>query len=331
MIRFLYDNKLTQFFVFTFSVIGLRAAAFLFLSTDDVIPQKGILQAPLLQLGEFPWLSFSLSTLVFLLQGFLFLRLCDNYNVIERPGLSIFFFIGLFSVLFPSTLSLNFIHIGTLFVLLSWLSFYRFIKEGYNKTFLFLSAFFLGITSLFIPDFYWSLVFLLLIIPFFKPISAADVLVIVFAVLMPYYLIASFGYLFSTDINFKSLLSVWREPTSSLQFLWTEHIWEYSLIGNLLLIGFFGVFKVGSTYYRYNVETRRSRLAMLLISLFIFLIVLVQFDEYSTYFHLLSFPLGLYTATVFNLNRPSNAIKMLFWLYILLLIVFPYKGLLLSI
>ena len=329
MIKFLYDNKLTQFFVFTLWVLLLRVAAFLILKDIGSLLQKGVLMEVLILLQNIPWLSFSLSTLFFLIQSFLFLRICDEYNVIERPGLSIFFFLGLYSTLFPSNLGMGFIQFGATFVLLSWLFFYRFIKEGYSKPLLFLSAFFLGVSGLCIPDFYWSIIFLLMIIPVFKTISAADVLVIVFAIIMPYYLLSSLGYLFSTDINFSTLLGVWRESASlNRGFEWTEHVWDVVLLANLLLVSFFGVIKVLSSYYRFNVETRRSRLAMSLISVFIFLICLFQYDEYDSYFYLLGFPISLYTATVFNIENPSRLIKFLFWVYIFILMVYPFRQIL---
>lgn len=280
----------------------------------------------LVLLQNIPWLSFLLSTLFFLIQSFLFLRICDEYNVMERPGLSVFFFLGLYSALFPSNLGMGFIQLGATFVLMSWLFFYRFIKEGYSKPFLFLSAFFLGVSGLCIPDFYWSIIFLLILIPVFKTISAADVLVIVFAMIMPYYLLSSLGYLLSTNINFSTLLGIWRESASfSRGFEWTEHVQDVILLANLLLVSLFGVIKVLSSYYRFNVETRRSRLAMSLISAFVFLICVFQYDEYDSYFYLLGFPISLYTATVFNIENPSRLVKFLFWVYILLLMAYPFR------
>jgi len=329
VIKFLYDNKVTQFFVFTLWVLLLRLAAFLILGDIGSLLQKGVLIEVLILLQNIPWLSFLLSTLFFLIQSFLFLRICDDYNVIERPGLSVFFFLGLYSTLFPLNLGVGFVQIGTTFILLSWLFFYRFIKEGYSKPFLFLSAFFLGVSGLCIPDFYWSIIFLLIVIPVFKTISAADVLVIVFAIIMPYYLLSSLGYLLSTNMNFSTLLGVWRESASfNRGFEWTEHVWDVILLANLLLVSFFGVIKVLSSYYRFNVETRRSRLAMSLISVFIFLICLFQYDEYDSYFYLLGFPISLYTATVFNIDTPSRLIKFLFWIYILILMAYPYREIL---
>lgn len=284
----------------------------------------------LILLQKIPWLSFSLSTLFFLIQSFLFLRICDEYNVIERPGLSVFFFLGLYSTLFPLNLGIGFVQIGTTFILLSWLFFYRFIKEGYSKPFLFLSAFFLGVSGLCIPDFYWSIIFLLMVIPVFKTISAADVLVIVFAIIMPYYLLSSLGYLLSTNINFSTLLGVWRESASfNRGFVWTEHVWDIVLLANLFLVTFLGVIKVLSSRYRFNVETRRSRLAMSLISAFIFLICIFQYKEYNSYFYLLGFPISLYTATVFNIENPSRLIKFIFWVYILILMAYPFREIIL--
>jgi len=96
----------------------------------------------------------------------------------------------------------------------------------------------------------------------------------------------------------------------------------------LLLVSFFGVIKVLSSYYRFNVETRRSSLAMSLISAFIFLICVFQYDEYDSYFHLLGFPISLYTATFFKIETPSRLIKFLFWIYILILMAYPYREIL---
>jgi hypothetical protein len=312
--------------VFTLWVLFLRVAAFMVTEEVGSIHQKGVLMEVLVLLQNIPWLSFLLSTLFFLIQSFLFLRICDEYNVMERPGLSVFFFLGLYSALFPSNLGMGFIQLGATFVLMSWLFFYRFIKEGYSKPFLFLSAFFLGVSGLCIPDFYWSIIFLLILIPVFKTISAADVLVIVFAMIMPYYLLSSLGYLLSTNINFSTLLGIWRESASlSRGFEWTEHVQDVILLANLLLVSLFGVIKVLSSYYRFNVETRRSRLAMSLISAFVFLICVFQYDEYDSYFYLLGFPISLYTATVFNIENPSRLVKFLFWVYILLLMAYPFR------
>ena len=109
MIKFLYDNKVTQFFVFTLWVLLLRLAAFLILGDIGSLLQKGVLIEVLILLQNIPWLSFLLSSLLFLIQSFLFLRICDDYNVIERPGLSVFFFLGLYSTLFPLNLGVGFV------------------------------------------------------------------------------------------------------------------------------------------------------------------------------------------------------------------------------
>jgi hypothetical protein len=217
---------------------------------------------------------------------------------------------------------MNYVILGSMFLLLGLWFLYRYLKGHYKRGDLLASALFMGVGALSVPEFFWSMVFLLVIVLIFKTTEASEVFVIVFGVLMPYYLISSIGYLASTTLNFKTVLLLWNVPIQAHDFIVPRLDW--TVIINLILVALFGVFKVFGSYYRYNVESRRSRLAMGVFALFVLIVCVLKYEEYANFFMLLSVPLSIYTSNVFQAERHSVLFKILFYGYVFFAVAYGF-------
>jgi hypothetical protein len=169
-------------------------------STESV--NSGILSSFLNQINASPIFSFSLSFIVLLIGGLLINKLCWDYNVVEKPGYIVLYFFGILNSCFLDNFYITNIQFGNLFVLFGINYLYIFIKNNYNRRWLFLSALMFGLAALCIPEHFWVIIFLIAIVVLFKPILPVDIFAIVFGLLMPYYVVSSIGYLFSFKFDF---------------------------------------------------------------------------------------------------------------------------------
>ncbi len=324
MIKFIYDNRFLPLVTLILGVVLFRLAVFSF--TDSVpteVLQRGLFREIIMGLNVYPWLSFWISTGIIILNSLLLGQMVAEYNVIEKPGYSILFFYGILSVLFGATLMLNYAVLGAFFLLFGFSYFYRYLKGQYKRTDLFVSALFMGFAALSVPEFFWSMVFLVVLVLMFKSAEAGEVFVIVFGMLMPYYLISSISYIGEFGLNFKKILILWN--TNSFTKTKVDFVnFDWILLANMVLIALFGVFKVFGSYYRFNVDSRRSRLAMGFIGLFILLIYVFKFALYKEFFVVLSVPLSVYTAYLFQMERPSILARLLFYSYFIVVVGYEF-------
>lgn len=319
MLSRLYENKIGVLFLVLILMIGIRILAFQFLQTQLTAPKvAGILGPYLVQLHRYTWLSFGLSTLVVLFEGLLLNRICLDFNILERPGYSVLFFYVLLNSSFTGSFALNHIHLGLFFVLWGIFFLYRFIQQNFQKSQLFVASFFLGISAICVAEFYWSIILLVGSVLFFKPIKAADVAVIVFGLFMPYYLVSSLGYLTSASIDFMTAWKIWIVKYEPVDFKWLSNGWDLLLILSFSLIAVFGLMKFYGNYYRYNVETRRSKLAMSVISGYLILVFLFRAKEYPVYFSTLVVPMSIYLSNYFQGD------KLKFWKNLTALMLLAY-------
>jgi len=319
MISRLYENKIGVLFVVLLLLIGIRILIFQLLQTQLVEPKSsGILGPLLMQIYKMPWVSFAASTVILLFEGLLLNRISLDFNILERPGYSILFFYTLLSSSFIGGYALNHIHIGLFFVLWGIFFLYRFIRESFQKSQLFVAAFFMGVSAICVAEFYWSIILLVGSVLFFKPIKAADVAVIVFGLFMPYYLVSSVGYLTSASIDFMTAWKIWIVKYETVQFRWLSNGWDLLLILSFSLIAVFGLMKFYGNYYRYNVETRRSKLAMSVISGYLILVFVFRATEYPIYFTALVVPMTLYLSNYFQGD------KLKFWKNLTAIVLLSY-------
>ncbi len=327
MIKFIYDNRITQLFTLVLGVLMIRLLLFQFqISAEYVSEQRGIFRYFIENINGYQWLSFWLSSALIVFQGLLLGQLISEYNVIDRPGYSILFFYGLLTSLFGGNLLLSYVIIGGVFFLTGLWFLYRYLKGQYKRLDLFVASLFMGLSALSVPELFWSMVFLLVIVLMFKATEAGEVLVIVFGILIPYYLISSVGYLASTDLNFKSTLQLWNMNIRRAD--WDDFTvpgLDWIVVANLILVALFGVFKVFGSYYRYNVDARRSRLAMGFIAIFILLIYVLKYAYYREYFVFLSIPLSIYTANLFQMEKSSVLSRLLFYAFVLGIIAYSFR------
>ncbi len=326
MIKFIYDNRILPLITLILGVVLLRLAIFSFGDPLTVgLIQRGLFRTLLSALNNYPWWSFWIATLIIILNSLILGQLVWEYNVIEKPGYSIVFFYGILTALFGGTLLMNYVVFGSFFLLLGFWYLYRYLKGQYRRTDLFISALFMGFAALSVPEFFWSMVFLVVLVLVFKATEAAEVFVIVFGILMPYYLISSIGYLSASELDFKSTLALWN--FRDLRILENSKGFanlDWILVANVLLVAVFGVIKVFSSYYRFNVDSRRSRLAMGLIGIFVLLVYLFKFNFYRDFFVALSIPLSVYTAYLFQMERPSILARLLFYTYFIVVASYEF-------
>lgn len=308
MISKLYENQigtlLTVLLIFVTAAVG----EYYFFHDELSVPENnGLLQSFFKGLNKIFTLSFSVKLIIIGLEGLLLNQLCTQYNIADQSGYSVFSFYVFSYLIFPKQLLFNQMDLGIFLVLLGIIFLYKYLKENYKKTHLFLSGFFLGFAALFIPEFFWSIALLLGGVLIFKSINTSDVIVIVFGLYMPYYLIASLGYLFSTELNFMNVWKYWRVNQVTETLSWGKNGLDWVLILSFIAISLLGAMKFYGTYFRYNVETRRSKLALSVIAGFIVMVFIFRSKQYENYFSLLALPFSVYSSSFFE-GR-----KLLFW------------------
>ena len=107
-------------------------------------------------------------------------KLCWEYNVVEKPGYIVLYFFAILNSCFIENYYVSNIQIGNMFVLIGMNYLYMFIKNNYDRRWLFLSALFYGMAALCIPEHFWVIVFLIVIVILFKPILPVDIFAILF-------------------------------------------------------------------------------------------------------------------------------------------------------
>ena len=301
MIRKFFDNKIGSLALVIILLMIIRIPVFLFLpkiSIDSI--NSGILATFLNQINQSPLLSFSLSFMVVLIEGLLINKLCWEYTVVEKPGYIVLYFFGILNSCFLENFYITNIQFGNLFVLLGINYLYLFIKNNYNRIWLFLGSLMFGLSALCIPEHFWVIVFLIAIVILFKPILPVDIFAIVFGLLMPYYVVSSIGYLFSFKFDFYNSWQFWVLKNRVIDFHWLKNGPEILLIIALLIFVFVGVLQVIGSYFRSNVDTRRSKLAMLVFGIYVIAIFLLRFKDYGHYFIIASIPASVFISSFYE-------------------------------
>ncbi len=316
MISRLYENQIGTFLTMLLIFIAAAAGEY-YIFHDHILVQEnnGLLQSFFSQLNALFTLSFCVKLTLIILEGLLLNQLCTQYNIADQSGYSIFSFYVFSYLIFPKQLLLNQMDLGILLVLLGIIFLYKYLKENYKKTHLFLSGFFLGFAALFIPEFFWSIALLLGGVLIFKSINTGDVVVVIFGLYMPYYLIASLGYLFSTELNFMNVWKYWRVNQVTEALTWGKNGLDWILMLSFIAVSLLGAMKFYGTYFRYNVETRRSKLALSVIAGFIAMVFIFRSKQYENYFSLLAMPFSIYSSSFFE-GR-----KLLFWKNLVLYLI----------
>ncbi len=314
MIKWVFDNSLGNLIVFCLLLIGLRSGMFVFHSGNiEPIIQVGFLSKYTNYVNKFPVLAIVITTLLVLFKGFFINKMVINYNILEKPGYSVFFFYVLLNSAFPSNLMLNNVNIAEVFFLFGIIMIYRFIKNNYAKNILFISAMLFGLSAMCIPEFYWSIILLISSVIIFKPVKVSDVVVILTGMFMPYYLIASLSFLISNELQFLNVWEFWIVVFKEVKFEWGKNGMDLLVIGVTMIYGLFGLARFFGTFYRSNVETRRSKLAMAVISFFVSFIFIYRSNQYEEYFSLFTIPLSMVLPAIFE-DKKINIWKEFFLL-----------------
>lgn len=301
MISRFFDNKIGSLALVILMILIMRIPVFYYFHSEPLqIVNNGIFSMMLDQISLNKALSFILSFIVVLVEGLIINKLCWEYNIVEKPGYIVLYFFGILNSCFIENYFLSNIQLGNLFVLIGMSYMYLFIKNNYNRIWLFLSSLFFGIAALSIPEHFWIIVFLVVIVVLFKPILPVDIFAIIFGLLMPYYIVSSVGFLFSFNFSFSNTWQFWVLKTKTIDFHWLKDGPEILLIFILLIFVFVGVLQVVGSYFRSNVETRKSKLAMLVFGIYSMIIFLMRFKDYSNYFILASVPSAVFISSFYE-------------------------------
>lgn len=301
MISKFFDNKLGSLFLVIFVILAIRIPIYFI---TDFQPKftvnTGIFSTFINQINSVKWLSFLISFLIIIIEGLIVNKLCWEYNIVEKPGYIVLYFFSIANSCFTENFFLSNVQFGNLFVLIGLSYFYLYIKNNYQRKWLFLGALFFGVSALCIAEHYWVIVFLIVAVILFKPIMPLDIFAIIFGLAMPYYLVSAIGYLFNFNLDFFNTWQFWVIQNKRLDFHWLKDGPEILLLILVLVFVFVGVLQIIGSYFRSNVETRRSKLAMLIFGLYVLVIFFIRFKDYSHYFIISAIPTSIYISNFFE-------------------------------
>ena len=324
MISRIFDNKIGSLALVILLVFAIRIPILYLHQNDSThLVNNGIFANFLDQINQNFKLSFVLSMIIILVEGLIINKLCWEYNVVEKPGYIVLYFFAILNSCFIENYFLSNIQLGNLFVLIGINYLYLFIKNNYDRRWLFLSSLFFGLAALCIPEHFWVIVFLIVVVILFKPILPVDIFAIIFGLLMPYYIVSSIGFLFSFQFSFNNTWQFWIIKNKVLDFHWFKDGPEILLIVLLMVFIFVGVLQIVGSYFRSNVETRRSKLAMLVFGIYVTAIFLLRFKDYSNYFIIASVPASVFISSFYEgisrkkWNELLNLVTLIFIIYTL--------------
>ena len=301
MISRFFDNKIGSLALVILLILFLRIPIFYLFQNEQLnIVNNGIFSVLLDFIFLNKILSFSLSFIVILIEGLIINKLCWEYNIVEKPGYIVLYFFAILNSCFIENYYLSNIQLGNLFVLIGMNYLYLYIKNNYDRRWLFLSSLFFGISALSIPEHFWIIVFLIVIVVLFKPILPVDIFAIIFGLLMPYYVVSSIGFLFSFQFSFSNTWQFWVLKNKVIDFHWLKDGPDVLLIFIMMVFVFVGVLQVVGSYFRSNVETRKSKLAMLVFGIYSIIIFLMRFKDYGHYFILASVPSAVFISSFYE-------------------------------
>ncbi len=306
MIKKVFEEKISVSIAVIIGIIVYRLSIFYIIQPKfDASLVHGIFTNIIFTLNQSPLISVLVSTLFILIQGLIILRLVDYYDILGKPGSSVLLSLGIFSSIYPETLFINQIYLANTFFLIATYSVFQFLEKNYKKSLLLKASFLFGLSALTLSEFYWSFVLMISLIIIFKSVKLSDILIVVFGMVIPFYIVASLGYLFSWDWSISNNWRSWLLDIRSTGLDWTKSSLEIITLILLVMIALFGVIRQVRTYFRFNVEIRRSLLAMMVIALFLFLVLITRWYVYRDYFLVLSIPLSIYHSIFFKRERKN--------------------------
>jgi len=304
MIRKFFDNKIGSLTLVILVIMLIRIPIYFVTNYHpNTTLNTGILSNFINEINSVRWISFALSFMVVIIEGLIVNKLCWEYNIVEKPGYVILYFFAIVNSCFLENFYLSNVQLGNVFVLIGLTYFYLYIKNNYQRKWLFLSALFFGMSALCIAEHYWVIIFLIFAIILFKPILPLDIFAILFGLTMPYYLVSAIGYLSNFSYDFYNTWEFWVIRNKTLDFHWLKDGPEILLLFLLLIFVFVGVLQVVGSYFRSNVETRRSKLAMLIFGFYVLSIFFIRFKDYSHYFIVASIPVSIFISGFYEGNK----------------------------
>ena len=321
MIKKVFEDKISVSVAVIIGIIAYRVGVYYAIQPKfNASLVHGIFTNIILTVNQSPILSVLTSTVFVLIQGLILTRLVDYYDILDKPGSSILLSLGILYSIFPESLFINHIFLASTFFLIATYSVFQYLEKNYKKSVLLQASFLFGLSALSLSEFYWSFVLLISAVIIFKAVKLSDILIIFFGMVIPFYIVASLGYLFSWNWSISDNWRSWLLTGNSIGVDWTKSSRDIIAILLLVVIAFMGVIRQISTYYRFNVETRRSLLAMMVIALFLFLVCISRWYVYREYFVVLGIPLAIYHSIFFKREHNNWWISVVWYLFFIIAI-----------
>lgn len=321
MIKKVFEDKISVSVTVIIGIIVYRLGVYYALQPKfNASLVHGIFTNIILTLNHSPFLSVLVSTLTVIIQGLILTRLVGYYNILDKPGSSVLLSLGILYSLFPESLFINHIYFASTLFMLGMYSVFQFLEKKYKKAVLLQASFLFGFSALSLSEFYWSFVLLISAVIIFKTVKLSDILIIFFGMAIPFYIIASFGYLFSWDWSISNNWRSWLLVDRSSGLNWTNSYKDFIVICLLIITALIGLSRQIGAYFRYNVETRRSLLAMMVLALFLLIVCAARWYIYKEYFILLAIPLAIYHSVFFKRENTNWWISTIWFVYFLVAI-----------
>jgi hypothetical protein len=299
MISRLKDSGLFTLVLVVLLALAIRIPALWYLPSVGTISKPGILAPMVLGLNTWPLVSVLVSLLMVIAQAFLINEIARSHGLLKPVGYLPAYFFILMQSIYPENLLISEYHFGNFFVFIGLIYLLK-LREGYSTVLLFYSSIAFGISILIVPDHLMILLFVLACVVVYKTIVIRDVLAIVFGLTLPYYVLRSLIFINGWDLS--SMSNITTTPInievfgSGVAGLFAG----YSAFAFFLFLSLFGLIRQMGTYYKDNVEVRRSKLVVILFFVYSLLLMLLHWKELKSFHLLLAFPAAIFIASFFT-------------------------------
>lgn len=279
--------------------IAIRVPALWYLPKLGVVSKPGILAPLVLWLNAWSIVSILVSLAMVVFQAFLINEISRLHGLMKPVGyLPAYFFILLQSI-YPENMLITEYHFGNFCVFVGLMCLLK-LREGYSTILLFYSALSFGVAILIVPDHLMILLYVLSCVLVFKTIVIRDVLAIVFGLILPYYVLRSLMFINGWDESAMSNITTTPIDIKVFGSGLEEIFTQYSAFVFFLMLSLFGLFKQFGTYYKDNVEVRRSKLVVILFFIYSLLLMVLHWKELKSFHLLAAFPAAIFIASFFT-------------------------------
>lgn len=304
MIKYFTNKSIAVFITVVILAAVLRLPGVLWLYSPGAV-RSGALQGFFRFLHDYHWISALLALALTLWQGFTLNNWAQRSGILaSSSGYLMPMVLACLASFYPANLYLsNLVIANSLFVLGLGLLASQSPSQRHSRQLFYVSLLF-GIASLIVPETYWLLVYLILVVMVFKTIQFNDVLAICFGMAMPFFFLFGLHQLFASSDSTWRAVSIFQIQTADI-----SHIhWAAVDVVPLLMVGILGILGLARallSYYKNNTETRRSLLMLSFFTGFSLVLLLMRWESLPQFYLILLLPLALFvTPLILSIRRP---------------------------